>query len=147
MKRKEILNLVIEEQQKIIDKLKDTVDRFKTASDIDEDDTIDPEDFSQQTQAKDMQLRFEKTLREAKQSLKFVQDELEEQHEKIEIGSLIETDKKWLFVGISVPLFIFEGKNVLSFSNKAPVFAAIRGKKKGDLVQIGDTEHLIQEIY
>lgn len=63
MKREEILDKIIEEQQRVIDNLQQSVDRYKTASDLDEDDTSDPDDLARQTEAKDMQLRYEKCSR------------------------------------------------------------------------------------
>lgn len=137
MKRIDIITIIIEKQKMVIDSLKQTVDRYKIASDLDEESTHDPEDFSQQTQAKDMQLRYEKTLKEAEQSLAFLENELKEKHDKIEKGTLIETDKNYLFVGISVPPFQFENKEVVAFSDGAPVFQNIKGKNKGDNVEVG----------
>ena len=138
MNRKEIIKLVIEEQSTLVRSLKQSVDRYKTASDLDEESTHDPEDFSQQTQAKDMQLRFEQLLNEAQRGLDFVQKELDIQHEVIEKGCLVETDKNYLFVGLSVPVFIFEHKEVVSFSDQAPVFQSIKGKGKGASVEVGN---------
>ena len=137
MKRTDIINIIIDEQKVVIDSLKQTVDRYKTASDLDEESTHDPEDFSQQTQAKDMQLRYEKMLKEAEQAFVFLQDELKTTHDKIEKGTLIETNQNFLFVGISVPAFKFENKEVVAFSDHAPVFQNIKGKNKGDTVEIG----------
>lgn len=137
MKRVDIITVIIEEQKVVIDSLKQTVERYKIASDLDEESTHDPEDFSHQTQAKDMQLRYEKTLKEAELSLSFLENELKEKHDKIEKGTLVETDKNYLFVGISVPPFQFENKEVIAFSDHAPVFQNIRGKNKGDTVVVG----------
>lgn len=137
MKRTDIINIIIDEQKVVIDSLKQTVDRYKTASDLDEESTHDPEDFSQQTQAKDMQLRYEKMLKEAEQAFVFLEDELKMTHDKIEKGTLIETNQNFLFVGISVPAFKFENKEVVAFSDHAPVFQNIKGKNKGDTVEIG----------
>ena len=137
MKRADIITIIIEEQKVVIDSLKQTVERYKIASDLDEESTHDPEDFSHQTQAKDMQLRYENTLKEANQSLAFLESELKEKHDKLEKGTLVETDQNYLFVGISVPPFQFEDKEVLAFSDHAPVFQNIKGKNKGDTVEVG----------
>ena len=144
MKRVDIITIIIEEQKVVIDSLKQTVERYKIASDLDEESTHDPEDFSQQTQAKDMQLRYENTLKEANQSLAFLENELKEKHDKIEKGTLVETDQNYLFVGISVPPFQFEKKDVIAFSDHAPVFQNIKGKSKGDKVEVG--AHSVQII-
>lgn len=137
MKRTDIIHIIIEEQNAVIDSLKQSVDRYKIASDLDEESTRDPEDFSQQTQAKDMQLRYEKMLKEAERNLSFLEGELKLTHDKIEKGTLVETDKNFLFVGISVPVFKFENKEVIAFSDQAPVFQNIKGKNKGQTVEVG----------
>ena len=143
MNRKDIVNKIIEEQKTVIESLKTSVERYKAASDLDEESTHDPEDFSQQTQAKDMQLRYEKMHREAVQNLSFLEKEADLMHDKIENGSLIETDKCYLFVGISVPVFEIDQKEVITFSEKAPVFGNIKNKNIGDKVEVGDKSYKI----
>lgn len=143
MNRKIIINKIIEEQKKVLSSLEGSIERYKTASDLDEESTHDAEDFSQQTQAKDMQLRYEMMHREALQNLTFLEKEVELVHDKIENGSVVETDKNFLFVGISVPSFEVENKDVITFSEQAPVFENIKNKNIGDEVQIGDKAHKI----
>lgn len=146
MNRKDIISKIIKEQNEVIESLKQSIERYKTASDIDEESTHDPEDFSNQTVAKDMQLRFESMLSEAEQNLHFLENETEITHTDIENGSLIETDKNFIFVGVSVPIFKTEGKEVLSFSEKAPVFETMKGKLVGDIVKVGEDSLKIQSI-
>ena len=146
MKRDLILEKLIAEQRKVIESLQQSVNQYKSASDMDEESTHDPEDFSQQTQAKDMQLRFEKMLGEADENLSFLMNEKQSRHDLIEKGSVIETDKNFLFVGISVPVFEVNGKEVISFSDNAPVFEGFKAKKTGDRVKIGENLYTIQSI-
>lgn len=146
MNRKDIISKIIKEQNEVIESLKQSIERYKTASDIDEESTHDPEDFSNQTVAKDMQLRFESMLSEAEQNLHFLENETEITHTDIENGSLIDTDKNFIFVGVSVPVFEAEGKQVLSFSEKAPVFETMKGKLVGDIVKVGEDSLKIQSI-
>ena len=146
MKRTVILEQIIAEQNKIISNLEETVGNYRKASDMDEESTHDPEDFSQQSQAKDMQLRFEKMLGEADENLSFLMNEKQSRHDLIEKGSVIETDKNFLFVGISVPVFEVNGKEVISFSDNAPIYEGFKGKKIGDRVKIGENLYTIQSI-
>lgn len=147
MNRQEIVARIIEEQQKVILNLAASVNRYKVASDLDEESTHDPEDFSQQTQAKDMQLRYEKMLREAEQDLVTIQKAEKLSHTLVETGSVVETEKAVYFIGISVPSFEFGGKEVISFSEEAPVFEKMKGKKVGDEVEIGENKMVIRAIY
>lgn len=146
MERKKIISKIIEEQQKIIDNLKQSVNNYKTASDMDEESTHDVEDYSHQSVAKDMQLRFEKLLGEAEQNMIFLENEKEMKHTEIENGSLVATDQNYLFVGVSVPVFEIGNRSLLSFSEDAPIFLKLKDKSVGDRVQIGETLLTIQEI-
>lgn len=146
MKRDLIIEQLIAEQRKVIESLQQSVNQYRTASDLDEESTHDPEDFSHQTQAKDMQLRFEKMLSEADENLSFLMNEKKSRHDLIEKGSVIETDKNFLFVGISVAVFDIDGKEVISFSDNAPIYEGFKGKKIGDRVKIGDNSYEIQSI-
>ena len=146
MKRTEILEQIIAEQIKIISNLEETVGNYRKASDLDEESTHDPEDFSHQSEAKDMQLRYEKLLGDANQNLVFLENEKELLHSEIENGSVVETDKNFLFVGISVPVFKIGDKEVISFSEEAPIFAKLKEKKIGDTVEIGDNKLIIQSF-
>ena len=147
MNRKDIINKIIEEQKKVIESLESSVERYKTASDIDEESTHDPEDFSRQTEAKDMQLRYEKMLRNAENEMSFLEKETEVSHETIENGSIIETEKNFYFVGISVPMISADKKQIISFSEDAPIFQNMKGKKAGDEVKIGDNKEVISSIF
>ncbi|MCB4234165.1 hypothetical protein LDL59_01015 [Kaistella anthropi] len=49
MKRDLILEKLIAEQRKVIESLQQSVNQYKSASDMDEESTHDPEDFSQQS--------------------------------------------------------------------------------------------------
>ena len=129
---------IIKEQKKIIESLENSVERYKIASDLEENSSSDPEDLSHQAEAKDMQLRYEKMLRIEQQNLDLVEKQIDETHEEIEDGAIIKTDENYLFVGISVPAFKYEGKDVISFSDEAPIFAEVKDKKVGDKLKFGD---------
>lgn len=147
MNRKDIINKIIEEQKKVIENLESSVNRYKTASDLDEESTHDPEDFSHQTEAKDMQLRYEKMLRNAENDLTFLEKETELTHETLENGSIIETERNFYFVGISVPMIKVDDKQIISFSEDAPVYQNMNGKKAGDEIKIGDEKEVISSIF
>ncbi len=147
MNRKDIIKKIIEEQKRVIENLESSVERYRTASDLDEESTHDPEDFSRQTEAKDMQLRYEKMLRNAEIEMGFLENETELSHETTEKGSIIETEKNFYFVGISVPLIKLKEKQIISFSEDAPIFQNMKGKKTGDEVKIGNSKEVISAIY
>jgi hypothetical protein len=73
MNKNEIIKSIINEQKVVISTIENSVSRYKNASDIDENDSIDPEDFSHQDEAKEMQLRYEQILVQAKNNLDFLE--------------------------------------------------------------------------
>ena len=146
MEKNTILSKIIDEQNKIIANLQSSVEHYKNDSDMDEDNTLDPDDYARQNEAKDMQLRFEKLLKEALLNLKFIENSKSEVKDKIEAGSLVETDKNYFFVGVSVPVFKFENKEVISFSEDAPVYNNVKNRKIGDIFEIGNNSFEIKKI-
>lgn len=147
MKREEILDKIIEEQQRVIDNLQQSVERYKTASDLDEDDTSDPDDLARQTEAKDMQLRYEKMLAKEKKDMAFVQAEKDKSYTQAELGALIETDKNYFFMAVPLPKFNVNGKEVFCISQEAPIFQKLKGKKVGDQLEIGQNIFEIKSIF
>ena len=143
MDKVKIISAIIEEQQKVINNLKSSVERYKSEADLDEDQTQDPEDYSRQNEAKDMQLRYEKLLLTAQKNWNILEKAKSENYTEIEIGTLIETDKNYIFVGISLPVFKYEGKNVISVSEEAPVFQNLKSKTLGDTLELGNNNFKI----
>ena len=143
MDKVKIISEIIEEQQKVINSLKSSAERYKSEADLDEDQTQDPEDYSRQNEAKDMQLRYEKLLLTAQKNWNILEKAKSENYTEIEIGTLIETDKNYIFVGISLPVFKYEGKDVISVSEEAPVFQTLKSKTLGDTLELGNNNFKI----
>ena len=147
MDKAKILSAIIDEQEKVINNLKASIERYKQESNMDEDNTLDPDDYARQNEAKDMQLRFEKMLNEAKQNLKFLEDSKLETKEIAEAGALLETDKNYLFIGVSVPAFKLGDKDVISFSEDAPIYQNVKGKTSGETIEMGNNNFEIKNIF
>ena len=143
MDKVKIISAIIEEQQKVINSLKSSAERYKSEADLDEDQTQDPEDYSRQNEAKDMQLSYEKLLLTAQKNWNILEKAKSENYTEIEIGTLIETDKNYIFVGISLPVFKYEGKDVISVSEEAPVFQTLKSKTLGDTLELGNNNFKI----
>ena len=143
MDKAKILSAIIDEQEKVINNLKASIERYKQESNMDEDNTLDPDDYARQNEAKDMQLRYENMLKSAKHNLKFLEDSKTKINDKIEAGTVIETDKTYIFVGVSVPIFKYAEKDVISVSEEAPVFQTLKSKTLGDTLELGNNNFKI----
>jgi hypothetical protein len=146
MNKNEIIKSIINEQNAVISTIENSVTRYKNASDIDENDSIDPEDFSHQDEAKEMQLRYEQILVQAKNNLDFLETYKNKETTKIELGSLIETEDLYIFIGISLQKFMLNGKNVIAISEEAPIYNSIKEKTIGEKITIGTIENTIISI-
>ncbi|MFY8182178.1 MAG: hypothetical protein ACOVLG_10405 [Flavobacterium sp.] len=146
MNKNEIIKSIINEQNVVISTIENSVSRYKNASDIDENDSIDPEDFSHQDEAKEMQLRYEQILVQAKNNLDFLETYKNKETTKIELGSLIETEDLYIFIGISLQQFKLNGKNVIAISEEAPIYNSIKEKTIGEKITIGTIENTIISI-
>ena len=137
MDKAKILSAIIDEQEKVINNLKASIERYKQESNMDEDNTLDPDDYARQNEAKDMQLRYEKLLLTAQKNWNILEKAKSENYTEIEIGTLIETDKNYIFVGVSVPIFKYAEKDVISVSEDAPIFKTLKSKKIGENLEFG----------
>ncbi|MFM2229138.1 MAG: hypothetical protein RL607_396 [Bacteroidota bacterium] len=146
MDKSKILTEIAASLQEHIRHIEASVTRYKLASDIDDDDTMDPEDLSRQAEASDMQLRFEQLLCQAKEQEFFLMDHDDVLHEIVIPGALVETDSHYIYMGISIPAFTLEKKTVLTISEKAPAYSGMRGKKAGDTIEIGEKLYKILSI-
>lgn len=147
MNKEHILKKIIEEQQKVIDNFQESVNSYRSASDMDEEATHDIEDFSHQNEAKDMQLRFEQLAKTAETNLLFLEKSIDEPHTGIEAGALVETDKNYIFIGISVAPFKVDDKDVICISEEAPIYARIKDAKIGTEIDFGTHKVTVVNIY
>ena len=147
MKKKEILQLIREKLENNIHELNSSLDALKSASDIDEGDTRDPEDFSQQSESRDKEMAMQIQLDAAHAQLSKLDDFSEKMAGTAEAGALIETDRNWFFMGISFSPIGIDGKELYGVSPDSPAFNAMRGMAKGDKFTIGNHEHTIKNIH
>ena len=134
------------ELQAYIQQIENSVKRYKLATDLDDDDTLDPEDYARQSEAAEMQLRYEQLLRQAKEMENFMMEHDSNTYAIVLPGALIETETYFIYVGISIPSFKWGDKTVITLSEKAPAYAEMRGKKAGDTIELGAKRHKILAV-
>lgn len=142
MKRVNVLKLIIQKQEEVIENIEQSVLIYKADADLDEEDTMDPDDFSHQSESKDMQLRFEQHLKEENQKLKVLQSKLEERNSL----QFIESKNYIILLGLSIPLFKYN-KSIIGISEDAPIYSSLRKLTKGDELKLGNTTEKVEDIY
>lgn len=146
MNKIKILEQIVKEQSKTLANLTASIQKYKSASDMDEDDTLDPEDYSHQGEAREMKMRMEQLLLKESKNLELIEKCLSIENEEVAFGALLDLDSKYIFVGVSIHPFSFEGKEVYSISTEAPIFQLIKGKKVNELIELGTNSYTIKSI-
>src|SRR5688572_14096164 len=147
MNRSEIFQLVQRQLETNIEELTQALENYRAASDLDEADTRDLEDFSQQSENKEMQLQMEGQVENAREQLTRLQELADEISDTAGVGSLVETDKNIFLLGLSLSPMMAADKEVIGISVQSPAYAIINDKQKGESISLGNNKHTILGIY
>lgn len=146
MNKELIIKTLFSIQDQIIVDLKERISAGKAASDMDENDTIDPEDFSHQNESVEMNQLLQVQLSKAERdrdklySIDFLEKTT------IEEGALVKTDHFSFIVGIASFPFTVEGKQYVGISKEAPIFAMMRDKKIGEKFSFANNNYEVVSI-
>lgn len=134
-------------QQQLIEDLNAQIAPKAEAADMDETDTKDPEDFSQQSYYTDYALELKVQVAKAQESLNLLEHlSTQAMCTQVEPGALVFTDKYVFYISIGSEPFELDGKQVVGLSPQAPLYAVMRGKKKGDRFAYGRHSYEILAI-
>ncbi|WP_162340240.1 hypothetical protein [Cyclobacterium salsum] len=67
--------------------------------------------------------------------------------EEVTLGAIVKTDKMTFFPSVSIENFEVDGENLFGISRKAPIYAEMEGKKKGDSFSMNDRSYTILDVY
>ncbi len=137
---------LIKSQEEIIHDLREKIASSNGMVDIDETDTIDPEDLSHQTESGEMKQLFEKKLFRAEVELNQLKNLNVDQKSLVEAGAFVATEKFHFFVGHATMPFDFEGKHIVGISVDSPIFPTMKGKGNGDSFSHAGNDYKILEI-
>lgn len=147
MNKQKLQNKLKEQQLSIIADIKEKIDTMGTMNDIDESDTIDPEDFSHQTESGELKVLFEQKLKKAEADLETI-NKIDFSEKKIaETGALVSTEKFHFFLGLALVPFEFDNKKIVGVSTESSIFPIIKGKSVGDHFTHSDNHYTILEIH
>ena len=124
--------VMISNYENIIAELKEELATKKGSSDLDENDTLDPEDYSTQTVSNVMVDLLKEQVAKTKKDLERIQQIDFSLKEEATVGALVTTDMFNFFLGVATVPFLYEHKQIVGVSVSAPIFVNIKGKKVGD---------------
>jgi hypothetical protein len=130
----------------IINDLKEELKVKETLANIDEDNTLDPEDYSNQTVSKEMKMLLQKQLDKAQFDFEKVKNmDFSEKSEAV-VGALVTTDMFNFILGVATTPFLFGNMQIVGVSTEAPIFSSLLGRKEGDSFQFTGHQYNINYV-
>lgn len=146
MNKSKIKQKLIEIQEQIINDLKERVNAHYELVDLDDNDTLDPEDYSHQNEASDMEQLLSQQLEKAKQDLVKINSIDFSNKTKIELGSVVQTNNFSFIIGVSTLPFQIDNKNYIGISTNAPIYSTMIGKKENETFSYSNNSYHIVAI-
>jgi hypothetical protein len=144
---KEALFQALKEQKiRLILELKDNVRSAHSMVDLDEIDTIDPEDLSHQNEGIELQRLFEEQLNRAEEDLLRLKH-LDTTH-KVEVlpGAVVFTENFNFIVGIPALPFQFDNTEFVGISTESAIYGQMKGKHVGEQFKHAEKNYTINQI-
>ena len=138
--------VMISNYENIIAELKEELATKKGSSDLDENDTLDPEDYSTQTVSNVRVDLLKEQVAKTKKDLERIQQIDFSLKEEATVGALVTTDMFNFFLGVATVPFLYEHKQIVGVSVSAPIFVNIKGKKVGDTFTFSGHLYTIHSI-
>jgi hypothetical protein len=130
----------------IINDLKEELKVKETLAHIDEDNTLDPEDYSNQTVSKEMKMLLQKQLDKSQFDFEKVKNmDFSEKSEAV-VGALVTTDMFNFILGVATTPFLFGNMQIVGVSTEAPIFSSLLGRKEGDSFQFTGHQYNINYV-
>jgi hypothetical protein len=146
MNKEALKSKLISIQEITILELSEKVEMQHSMVDIDEDDTMDPEDFSHQYESGEMEQIMKSQLANAKRGLKILNDIDFSEKTKIEPGAFVQTNKFNFFIGFSTVPFDVDDTHIIGISTYSPIYTSMENKKVGDSYSFNGVDYQIEKI-
>jgi hypothetical protein len=147
MNKEALKNMVIDQQVKIINELAEKIETTHSMVDIDESDTLDPEDFSHQHESGEIEQLMLTQLQKAKMDLEALRGIDFSAKSSVEPGAVVITEKFNFLIGFPSIPFDFDGLHLVGVSKASPIYPFMTGKRSGESFKFGDKTYTITEIY
>lgn len=146
MNKKKIQEKLIGIQEEKLKELMNRIRGLKDDVDIDDNDTIDPEDLSHQSESNELLALFKHQLQKCKTDLNFLKQVDCSPHDSIQAGSIVETDAFHFFIGHTFPPINWEGGRLIGISLDSPFFVALKTKRIGETFEFNNHSYTLLSI-
>ena len=147
MDKQKIKNLIAAQFQASIKDLDQSIDFRDTEADLDETNTIDPEDLSHQDESEEIKRRLEEQKAVAQSGLFALEQLNDEATDMVAPGAVVKTDFHLLYIGVPTRTFEMDGQACIGVSTDSPIYRVIEGKKAGDSFELNGKKHTIEQVW
>lgn len=144
--RKDVIQHLIQLKQDEINALKESERIYAESADLDEESSLELDDFAQQSQSTDSARNLQIRINQATEDLNNFKVLHPELIDEITEGNVVLTDKVNFVIGLSFKDFEWENKKFVGISTQAPIFEALVGKRAGDKIEFNGIKYTIEEI-
>lgn len=146
MNKGNLIQEMIRRQKALVQEIEEKLQTIHTMVDIDEDDVIDPEDRSHQSESAELENITAEHLLKAKVDL-FVLEKINDHVcEKIEPGAFVRTNRGSFFIGFSTAPFVYENEKIIAISVVSPIYDTMKNLRAGDRFTFNNEAYTIFEI-
>lgn len=146
MNKFEILQIILKKLSEKIDNLERLIDETRASNNETKSSMGDKYETTRemvQQEINNLQVQLNENIR-AKNSLKMINANL---HQVIGLGSLIQTEKGFFYIAVSLGEIAFEKMKIFIISPESPLAKVLIGKKKGDEISLNNTKQTIQNLW
>lgn len=147
MNKQELKDALISFQEKSINNLMEKIITTHSMVDVDETDTIDPEDLSHQSESLESEQLFKKQLIKAQNDLRIIENIDFSSKTTVEPGAFIQTEKFNFIVACATKPFDFKGLHITGVSVESPIYKEMKGLSKGSQFNLSGNNYQIIEIH
>jgi hypothetical protein len=147
MNKTTLKDKLIDIQKTIINEINEKIVTTHSMVDVDESDTIDPEDLSHQTESMFIEQLFNVKLKKAENDLQLLDKINFDSKTKVEPGALVKTEMFHFAVAMATVPFDLDGIHIIGISSESPIYTEMKGLGKGDSFNFTDKSYTILEIH
>ncbi len=145
MKEEIIAEIIRVQEQRLEDLNTESKSKMDNA-DLDEEDTRDDDDFSQQDQSMDMVSFYEEQMAKAQENIASLKQYQYSEQSEVGEGALVTTKEAFYLFGASFTNQKYDNKTVYGITMGSPAYEQNEGKTKGKMLQVGPNEQKILNI-
>ena len=146
MYKSEILNIIHQKLSEKIDHLEYLIAETRAANNETKSSMGDKYETSRemlQQEINNLQIQLNENIR-VRNSLKSISVN---QHQNVGLGSLVETDKGFFYIAVSLGIIDYEKNKIFLISSESPLAQAMNGKTENEMFSMNETQQKIVKIW